>query len=139
MKRQKLESDLVFTSQRTLIIKSGVRSSLHPNYHHKIVHVKFNLKIFHPPPYEKNFWHDQDPNKDLVERFVSQFNRESALSNKWLNKQISIFNETFLTIMTNFIPHKTKIFKNREPPWINNKVKTIIQEKNKTFQFYFKN
>ena len=31
--------------------------------------------------------------------------------------------------MTNFIAHEIKIFNNREPPWINNKVKTMIQEK----------
>ena len=43
---------------------------------------------------------------------------------KGVNKQIS------------FIPHKTKTFNDREPPWINNKAKTIIQEKNKTYQLY---
>ena len=41
--------------------------------------------------------------------------------------------------MTNFIPHKTKIFNDREPPWINNKVETMIQEKNKIYQLYLKN
>ena len=41
--------------------------------------------------------------------------------------------------MTNFIPHETKIFNDRESPWINNKVKTIIQEKNKIYQLYLKN
>ena len=41
--------------------------------------------------------------------------------------------------MTNFIPHETRIFNNGEPPWINNKVKTMIQEKTKLYQFYLKN
>ena len=41
--------------------------------------------------------------------------------------------------MANLIPHETKIFNDREPPWINNKVKTMIQEKNKIHQFYLKN
>ena len=41
--------------------------------------------------------------------------------------------------MTNFFPNKTKIFNDREPPWINNKVKTMIQEKNKIYQLYLKN
>ena len=41
--------------------------------------------------------------------------------------------------MANFIPHETKIFNDREPPWINNKVKTMIQEKNKIDQLYLKN
>ena len=41
--------------------------------------------------------------------------------------------------MTNFIPHETKIFNDRETLWINNKMKTMIQEKNKIYQLYLKN
>ena len=41
--------------------------------------------------------------------------------------------------MTNFIPHETNIFNDWEPPWINIKVKTMNQEKNKIDQFYLKN
>ena len=33
--------------------------------------------------------------------------------------------------MKNFIPYESKIFNDWEPPWIDNKVKTMIQEKNK--------
>ena len=40
--------------------------------------------------------------------------------------------------MINFIPHDAKTFNDREPPWINNKVKTFIQEENKIYQFYLK-
>ena len=92
---------------------------------------KSNFKIFYPPPYERVIWHYQDANNDLIQRSISEFNWESAFSNKGVNKQISIFNETTLNITTNVIPHETKIFNDREPPWINNKVKTMIQEKNK--------
>ena len=35
--------------------------------------------------------------------------------------------------MTKLIPHETKIFKDWEPRWINNKVKTMIQEKKTKF------
>ena len=41
--------------------------------------------------------------------------------------------------MTNFIPQETKIFNDREPPWINNKAKKMTQEKNKIYQLYLKN
>ena len=41
--------------------------------------------------------------------------------------------------MKNFIPHETKIFNDRESPWINNKVKTMIQGENKIYQLYLKN
>ena len=41
--------------------------------------------------------------------------------------------------MINFIPHDAKAFNDRDPPWINNKVKAFIQEENKIYQFYLKN
>ena len=41
--------------------------------------------------------------------------------------------------MANVIPPKNNIFNDREPPWINNKVKTMIQEKSKFYQLYLKN
>ena len=126
-------------SQPNLVMNPGVHSSLHPNCHHQIIHAKFNLKIFYPPPYEQAVWHYQDASNDLIQRSISQFNWERVFSSKGDNKQISIFNETILNIMTKFIPHQTKIFNDRELPWINNKVKTMIQAKNKIYQLYLKN
>ena len=41
--------------------------------------------------------------------------------------------------MATFIPQGAKIFNDQEPPWINNKVKTMIQGKNKIYQLYLKN
>ena len=46
--------DLLFTSQTNLLIESGVHSSLYRNCHHQIIFAKFDLRIFHPPPYERN-------------------------------------------------------------------------------------
>ena len=40
--------------------------------------------------------------------------------------------------MTSFIPHEINIFDNREPPWISNKVKKVIQEKKKLSALYEK-
>ena len=89
--------------------------------------------------YGRVVWYYQDANNDLIQCSISQFNWERAFSNKGVNKQISIFNETILNIMKNFIPHETKIFNDQEPPWINNKVKTMIQGKNEIYQLYLKN
>ena len=43
--------DLIFTSQPNLVM--GSHSSVHPNCHHQIVFAKINLKIYYPPPYER--------------------------------------------------------------------------------------
>ena len=41
--------NLIFTSQPNMVVNSGVHASLHANYHHQIVFVKFDLKMYHPP------------------------------------------------------------------------------------------
>ena len=131
--------DLIFTSQPNLVMNSGVYSSVHPNCHHQIIHAIFNLKIFYPSSYEWVYWHYQDANNGLIQRCISQFNWERAFSNKFVNKQALIFNETILNIMTKFFPNETKIFNDRELSWINNKAKTMIKKPPKVYQFYLEN
>ena len=41
--------DLIFTSQPSLVIESGVHSSLHANCHRQITFAKFNLNAIYPP------------------------------------------------------------------------------------------
>ena len=42
---------------------------------------------------------------------------------------MNIFNETILNIVRNFILHETVLCDDRDPPWFNNKIKSLIQEK----------
>ena len=63
--------DLIFTPQPNLVINLGVHSAPHPNCNHQIIHAKFNLKVFYPPPYERVVWHYQDENNDVIQRSIS--------------------------------------------------------------------
>ena len=56
--------DLIFTSQPNIVVKSGVRPSLHPNCHHQIIFAKFNLKICYSPPYLREASHYKKANAD---------------------------------------------------------------------------
>ena len=89
-----------FTTQPNLAVESGVHSSLQPSCHHQIVFAKFNLKIFHPPPYECEIWHY---NTDLIRRSVHEFSWENRFSNIDLNQKVYLFNETIKNILSNFI------------------------------------
>ena len=51
-----------------------------------------------------------------------------------MNKKVNIFNETILNILRNFIPHETVLCDDRDPPWFDNKIKSLIHEKNITFK-----
>ena len=115
--------DLIFTSQPNLLVESGVHPSLHPNCHHQIVFAKFNLMISYPPPYSREVWHYREANTDLIKRAISNFNWEK-----------SIFNETILNVLSNYIPHETLTCDDKDPPWFNSRIKSLLQDKNKLYK-----
>ena len=121
--------DLTFNSQSNLLIESCVHPSLHPNFHHQIVFPKFNLDIVYPPPYEREIWHYQKANIDLIKRAINSFDWEKAFCNIDIDKMVSIFNQTIINILCNFIPHETVLFDGRDPPWMNKGIKKLIHEK----------
>ena len=45
--------DLIFTFQPNMVVNSNVHSSLHANCRHQILFAKFDLKVYYPPPYER--------------------------------------------------------------------------------------
>ena len=44
-----------------------------------------------------------------------------------------IISNTVLNILINYIPHETKIYGDRDPPWMNAKIKELISQKNKLY------
>ena len=61
------------------------------------------------------------------------FNKESV------HKQVSIFNEILMNIFSNFTPNKLVTFDDRDPPWMNDFVKSKIKWKNQLYKIYTKN
>ena len=65
--------DLIFALQPNLVMQSGVCSSLHKTRHHQTIYAKFNLKIYYPPPYEREIWHYQKANIENIRKAIDQF------------------------------------------------------------------
>ena len=128
--------DSIFTSQPNIIVESGVHPSLHPNCHHQIIFAKFNLKIYYPPPYLREVWHYKEANADLIKRAINNFNWEKAFYNTNINEKVSLFNKTILNILNNYIPHETIICDDKDPPWFNSRIKSLIENKNKIHKNY---
>ena len=122
--------DLIFTSQLNLVMESGVHSSLQPNCYHQITYAKFNLKIYFPPPYEREIWHYEKANVDHIRRSIDKFSWERCFANTNVNNKVHRFNKTIKNIMSNHIPHKTIICNDRDPSWINKDIKQLIFDKN---------
>ena len=130
--------DLIFTNQPNLVINSGVHPSLHENCHHQIIFAKINLKVYYPPPYKRQVWDYKKANIDAINLAIKSFNWEKAFNGKDINSQVKLFNETLLNIFSNFIPNKIKTFRDSDPPWINDDIKSKIKLKHKLYHRYLR-
>ena len=128
--------DLIFTSQPNIVVESGVPPSLYTNCHHQTIFARFNLKIYYLPSYLTEVWHYKEANADLIKRAISNFNWEKAFSNTNINEKVSLFNKTILNILNNYIPHETIICDDKDPPWFNSRIKSLIENKNKIRKSY---
>ena len=117
-------------------MESGVHLSFYSNCHHQITYAKFNLKIHYPPPCEREIWHYQKANTDQIRKAIEQFSSDRSFKNLDVNEMVFSFNRTIKNILSNYIQHEIIICDDRDPPWINNRVKELINDKNDTFQCY---
>ena len=69
----------------------------------------------------------------IIRKAICGFNWERSFANKDVNEMANNFNETISNVLNNYIPHETIICDDQDLPWINNKVKKPIQEKNQLF------
>ena len=74
--------------------------------------------------------------KKLIRRAMNEFNLERAFFNLNINGMVSVFNTTIKNTMANFIPHGTIICDDGDPPWINNRIKKKIYERNSLYKVY---
>ena len=52
---------------------------------------------------------------------------------------VSIFNQTIINILCNFILHETVLFDHRDPLWMNNEIKKLIHEKKNILNCFRRN
>ena len=119
-------------------MESDVHSSLHLNCHHQVVFAKLDLKVFHPLLLEREIWHYNKANTDLIPRSIHELSWENKFSNTDANQKVYLFNETIKNILYNFISHET-IACGRGPPCINSKSKSLIAKKNVPKNCYLQN
>ena len=118
---------------------SVVHSSIHTNCHHQIVFAKFDLKIYYPSLYEREVWHCQEADAILIRQAIYEFSWKRDVSNLTVDEQVTVFNRTILNILIKFIPHETIAWDSKDLPWINKRVKSLIQEGTLLFEIFRKN
>ena len=117
-------------------MESEVHSSLHSNYHHHITFAKFSLRIHYPPPYEREFWHYKKVNVDQIRQAIREFPWDNCFANISVNEQVQLFTQAFHNIISNYISNKTITCDDRNPPWIDEKIKKLVLHKNHAFSAY---
>ena len=56
-----------------------------------------------------------------------------------MNQKVHLFNQTIKNILCNFIPHETVACDDRDPQWINSKIKGLIKKHDFAKKCYFQN
>ena len=54
-------------------------------------------------------------------------------SGRNVHEQVALFNKTLLNIFYNFILNKIILCDDKDSPWINDEIKTLIKRKNRLF------
>ena len=89
---------------------------------------KIQFEICYPPPYT-----------DLIRRASDDINWERAISNTNINEKVCIFTKSVLNVLNNFIPHETTLCDDKDPPWFNSRIKSLLQAKDNVFKNYRRN
>ena len=129
--------DLVITDQPNLILDCGTRAALDSFRHHRVTYCKVNFNIPPLPPFERKIRHYDRANIPLHKRSMFKFPRLQHLDiNQDPNWQVKTSTKFFLNFMANFIPNEMKRIIPRDPPWITERLKTMLNRKNRFFKNY---
>ena len=114
---------------------------MHTNCHHQVNFVKINLKCPPPPPHERRVWHYGRANNEAIQRSLTEFNWEQALSNLDSNpeEQVELFDNVIRNVAENFIPFDDKLIKPRDPPWITKNSKTLYNKYRRKYKQFIRN
>ena len=59
---------------------------------------------------------------------IAGLKSQSARKASHIYEKVDIFNRTTLNILSNFFLHEIIVREDKDPPWFNNRIKTLIQE-----------
>ena len=126
-------TNLNFVNHLNLVIDSGIHPSLHQNCCHQVIFCKFYLEIKYLSPYAHEVWNYGNTESDLINHAIDQFDWVNLFLDKNINAQVTLFNWNRLNIFHNFIPNKIILCDDRDPPWMNDRIKYLIKKKKAVF------
>ena len=90
--------------------------------------------ISFPPPYFRKIWHYRKAKTDLIRKAISNFNWGKAFYTTNATKKLYIFHKIILNVLSNYIPHETLTYNDKDPPRFNFRIESLLQDKNKPYK-----
>ena len=79
--------DLIFTSNPSILVDSGIEKSLSSSCHHDIIYGKINFRVPLPPPHFRTVWNCKNADTISIQPVVENFNGNMHLKEKRLMKR----------------------------------------------------
>ena len=123
--------DLILTSHSNLVMESGVHVFLYSNCLHHIIYATIHLLT------NVNYGTISRLLTITSERQSNTFLETCHLKIQTLRNGI-LFNRPIKNILSNYILHEIIICDNKDPTWVYNRIKELINEKNDIFENYLR-
>ena len=120
----------------------GVDVSTFDKCHYNIIFGKINISVPFPPVYVGEVWAYsmwKCANVENIKKAISYFNWSIALENLSVDERVEQLNESLLDIFRNYISNKKIKCDYRQPPWINDNIKSSLKQRSKLTKIYYKN
>ena len=100
---------------------------------------KTHLKVKYPSLCERLIRDYKNADNASINRAIEIFDCGNSFEGKNVHELVHFFNKTTLNIFHNYIPNKTILCNDKDPPWFNNEIRKILTKKNEIFKQYIAN
>ena len=100
---------------------------------------KTHLKVKYPSLCERLIRDYKNADNASINRAIEIFDCGNSFEGKNVHELVHFFNKTTLNIFHNYIPNKTILCNDKDPPWFNNEIRRILTKKNQIFEQYIAN
>ena len=81
-------TDLIFTSNSSIIVDSSIEKSLCSSCHHDIIYGKINFRVPLPPPHFRTIWDYKKSNASFIQHAIGNFNWQNEFESKTINEKV---------------------------------------------------
>ena len=74
-------------------------------------------------------WNQRNVDSQSINKAIEMFNWEKLFHNKNIHDELKLANEAIVNIVQNYIPNKCITSNDKDPPWLNDYIRHLINQK----------